>query len=294
MSLSDPQEAAKRKQESYRGSSLALSTTLVFGLLVVLAAAVMGFAVGGLVDQFRLMSVNSVFGTRESGMTASFRAVGLPLSILALFLFVTFYATWNHRYSGERNAFVIAGPMTIVLAGLTFSTWAATRMWTPPDAIGVAVDPTFGRDEPWGVGEWILYWTLWWLPGLLAVLTLLGIIVRIGAQSAQKKSRGVVEELLRSGRLVEAEVTEAPLLNPQSPRTMATLGAKFDDAAGVTRWGGVHSHRAHFTAARCGQSSAPPLRPPQSRGRVAHLLLAHRWHGCSELQARSRAQVAQR
>lgn len=236
MSLSDPQEAAKRKQESYRRSSLALSTTLVFGLLVVLAAAVMGFAVGGLVDQFRLMSVNSVFGTRESGMTASFRAVGLPLSILALFLFVTFYATWNHRYSGERSTFVIAGPVTIVLAGLTFSTWAATRMWTPPDAIGVAVDPTFGRDEPWGVGEWILYWTLWWLPGLLAVLTLLGIIVRIGAQSAQKKSRGVVEELLRSGRLVEAEVTEAPLLNPQSPRTMATLGAKFDDAAGVTRW----------------------------------------------------------
>lgn len=52
-------------------------------------------------------------------------------------------------------------------------------LWTQPDAVVVAVDPTFSNDEPRGIGEWIFYSAQWWLPGLLSLLALMSLWGRI-------------------------------------------------------------------------------------------------------------------
>ncbi|WP_029608147.1 hypothetical protein [Leucobacter chromiiresistens] len=236
MSLVDPQEAARRDHARHRGTASALIATICFGVLALAAATVLGFAVGGVFEQLRVMSINSVFGSWETETPIAFRAWGLPLGILGLIVTLGLYGTWNHRYSGRSDFFVIVGPLTIVLAGLTVGTWLASTMWAAPDAVGVAVDPVFGQNETWGIGAWALYAGTWWLPGLFALLTVLSLIGRVLAARRRERNGRVVEQLLARGVRTEAEITQAPLPEPSASRMIAPLVARFSDSEGVSRW----------------------------------------------------------
>lgn len=236
MSLLDPREAAERDRIAFRGSARALTATLIAGVLSLAAASVIGFAIGGLFEQFRIMSLNSVFSTWETAIPVEARGWGLPVGILGSLITISQYAKWNHRYTGRQDGFAIVGPLTIVLAGLAIGTWVATTMWTTPDAVGVAVDPTFGEDEAWDAGAWILYAAQWWLPGLFALLTVLSLLGRVLSRSSRERRQSVVEQLLRSGTRVEAEVTQVPLPDPHASRSLAPVVAKFTDAWGTDRW----------------------------------------------------------
>jgi hypothetical protein len=187
VSLIDPREAELRKKPDYRGSSVALTATLLSGLGALLAVAVLGFGAGGLFDQVRVMSVNSVFGNWETHIPVAARGLAIPLGILGTILLLGLYSKWNHRYTGRSDHFAILGPLTIVLIGLTLGVWASTTMWVEPDAVGVALDPKFGDDEPWDAGAWILYTAKWWLPGILAVLTVLSLVARFIGLRARKR-----------------------------------------------------------------------------------------------------------
>ncbi len=178
MSAIDPRTAAEQRRERLRGSRRALVAVLLSALLSLLAAAVLGVALGGVFEQLRVVSINSVFGSWDTGIPVEVRAWGLPVGILGSVVALGQYSRWNHAWTGRDDVHAVVGPLPLALAGLTVGTAVSTTMWTPPDAVGVAVDTTFSHDEPWGIGEWILYAGQWWLPALLALLTLLSLLAR--------------------------------------------------------------------------------------------------------------------
>lgn len=110
-------------------------------------------------------------------------------------------------------------------------------LWTQPDAVGVAVDPTFSNDEPWGIGEWIFYSAQLWLPGLLSLFALMSLWGRFITQKHRQRNAGVVSTLLRTGTLTESEVLKAPLPVPNTSRMAASFTVKFQDSNSDDRWG---------------------------------------------------------
>ena len=236
MSLIDPREAEARKTADLQGTPAALAATIVAGLCVLLSAALIGFAAAAVFDQFRITSINSVFSSWDTRIPVAVRGWGLPLGIIASIFSTAQYAKWNHRFTGRSTSFAGLGPLTIVLLGLTAGIWLATTLWTEPDAVGVAVDPTFSRDEPWDVGGWVLYSAKWWLPGLFALLTVLSLVGRVASGRQRSRRSAIVEELIRTGALVDAEVLEAPLPAAEASRMAAALLVSFTDRQRSTRF----------------------------------------------------------
>lgn len=236
MSLIDPREKEARRNAKYQGTPTALIATLLLGLAALTTTALIGFGIGGFVDQFRVMSLNSVFSTWDTAIPVWLRGWALPIGIVGSIIMLGAYGTWNHRYSGRTDGFAFLGPLPIVLLGLTLGSWYATTLWTQPDAVGVAVDPTFGQNESWDAGAWIIYAAQWWLPGIFALLTLLTLLSRLGAQKRRRLNDALATSLLRSGAQVEAEIVDAPLREPNSSRMIAEITARFEDTEGASRW----------------------------------------------------------
>lgn len=240
MSLTDPVESERRTAAALRGSPAALTAALLFGAGGLLAAAVLGLGVGGVFDQLRVVTLNSVFGNWDAGVPIAVRAAAIPVGVLACILLFGQYSKWNHRYTGRTTFFAFVGPLTLVLLGLALGTWVATTMWAAPDAIGVAVDPTFHDDEPWDLGAWIMYAAQWWLPGLLALLGIASLLGRIASGRYRARNSELAAEMLRSGSLVDAEVVRSPACPTDASRVAATITLRFEDAEGRSRWVKCH------------------------------------------------------
>lgn len=236
MSLVDPAAAAAERDRKLAGSGRALVATVAWGLAGLVAAAFIGFGIGGMFDQMRVMAINSVFGNWDGGVPLGLRAAALPVGILGSIVSLGAYSAWNHRYTSRRTYYAILGPASIVSLGLTVGILVSLPMWAAPDAVGVALDPTFHGDEPWDAGAWVMYAGIWWLPGLFALLSVLSIVLRLRAQRFRRRNAGLAADLLDSGRLVDAEVTSAPTPSPDATRVAGALTLAFDDAQGVRRW----------------------------------------------------------
>ncbi|OLT53331.1 hypothetical protein BJF89_17660 [Corynebacterium sp. CNJ-954] len=236
MSLINPLHDDRSREAQFEGGSKALSALLLWGLVALLTTGMVGFAIGGVFDQFRIVSLNSVFSTWDTNIPLAVRGVALPLGILASIFTVGQYGKWNHRYTGDNRSYTVAGPLTLILVGLAGGTWIATTMWVEPDAVGTAVDPVFFRDELWGWGAWCLYAAQWWLPGMFATLAVVSYAGRIVARRRLGARNRLVTDLLRTGSLVEAEVVDAPLPIPDASRMAASLVVKFKDAENHDRW----------------------------------------------------------
>lgn len=171
------------EKRSAKGGSKALRALLLWGLVALLTTGMVGFAIGGVFDQFRIVSLNSVFSTWDTNIPLAVRGVALPLGIFASIFTVGQYGKWNHRYTGDNRSYTVAGPLTLILVGLAGGTWITTTMWVEPDAVGTTVDPVFFRDEPWGWGTWCLYAAQWRLPGMFATLAVVSYAGRSRATS---------------------------------------------------------------------------------------------------------------
>lgn len=182
MSPIDPLQARTTDDRDDRGRGSARALAVIFGLCALAAAALAGFAAAAMFDQFRVMSINSVFGNWDTTIPVAVRGLGLPVGILATMGFLALYGKWNRRGAARDVLSPAVAPFTIVLLGLTIGTWIATTMWTEPDAVGVAVDPTFSEHAPWDAGAWILYTAKWWLPGLLTLFTVVSVGGRLAAR----------------------------------------------------------------------------------------------------------------
>ncbi|QVQ51960.1 hypothetical protein J4H86_25000 [Spiractinospora alimapuensis] len=236
MSLTDPLESPRQNATELRGSPRALTATLIWGLGGCAAAGLLGLGIGGIVDQVRIVLLNSVFSSWDAGVPVALRAAAIPLGILGSILCFGQYAKWNHRFTRRATHFAFIGPASLVLIGLAVGTWAATTMWAEPDTVGIAVDPTFHNDEAWGVGAWVMYSAQWWLPGLFVLLGGLSLIGRLASNRHRTRNATLAAELLRSGILVDAEVVQSPAVSLDSARTAASVIVRFSDPAGASRW----------------------------------------------------------
>lgn len=239
MSLIDPKAAAAERDRKLVGSSRALTATILWGLAGLAAAAIIGFGIGGFFGQVRVMSINSVFSTWDGGIPVAVRSTALPVGIIGSIIAMGAYSAWNHRYTGRRTYYAFLGPASIVLLGLASGVLLSLPLWATPDAVGVAVDPAFHEDEAWGIGAWIMYAGIWWLPGIFIALALASIVVRLRAQRFRRRNADLAAELLTTGRLVDAEVTSSPQLSAEAmaaSRAAVSLTFAFDDGQGARRW----------------------------------------------------------
>lgn len=239
MSLIDPKAAAAERDRKLIGSPRALTATILWGLAGFAAATIVGFGIGGFFDQVRVVSINSVFSTWDGGIPVAVRSTALPVGIIGSIITMGSYSAWNHRYTGRRTFYAFLGPASIVLLGLATGVLISLPMWAAPDAAGVAVDPVFHEDEAWGIGAWIMYTGIWWLPGIFIALALASIVGRVRAQRFRRRNADLAAELLTTGRLVDAEVTSSPQLSAEAmaaSRAAVSLTFAFDDGQGARRW----------------------------------------------------------
>ena len=235
MSTVDPQQVRREREARYRGSTTALTMTVVGAVLVVAAGAVGGLAFSGFVLRVRTAMVNSVFSDSPDPDPHLWAA---PVAVVVTLVAVGVHTRWNHRWSGRTTDLVGPGPLPLWLVGATACTWwATTTQWPAPDRVGVAVDPTFGHDETWGAGTWIWYASVWWLPGLFTVVTVLALVAggttRIGAGARRAR----LTDVLADGRRTTGEVTAVSGgTTPDASRTLLRWTFSFVDLHGVRRW----------------------------------------------------------
>ncbi|WFR67181.1 hypothetical protein P9139_00485 [Curtobacterium flaccumfaciens] len=235
MSTVDPAGERQIREASYRGSTTALIWTVIGAVLLVAAGCVAGLGASQFVNVFRMMNLNSVFSDSADPQVVWWT---IPAAVVGSLIAGAVYTRWNHRWSGRTSDFSGVGPATPWLIGATASLWwATTALWPAPDQVGVAVDPTFGQDETWGVGEWIWYAARWWLPAIASIFSLLALIGGAIARRRRGNRRVLIGELLRAGRRTEGEVTAVSgTTSPEATYTMLSWTFAFTDLHGTRRW----------------------------------------------------------
>ncbi|WBU37398.1 DUF3592 domain-containing protein [Homoserinibacter sp. YIM 151385] len=273
MSTVDPAAVRRERRERQRGSTGALLLTVLGGLLLLIAGAVFGLGFGSALDTFRIMSLNSVFAGWETSMPLGAASSGMliPAGVFGGIAAGAFYAYWNRRFAGGPGLRLAGiGPAPIALVGSAVGVSLAAAMWTEPFAVGVAVDPSFGNDEPWGAWEWIAYWAVYWVPALAIVLAILVIALGASTRRAASGREALIRELLVSGRRVPGEVTEAEVPHGDSDRVGMPWTVRFVDQSGTPRWVVEQGIFRRTAAPRLGQQVTVLFDParPEDRRRI--------------------------
>jgi len=208
---------------------------VVGAVLLVVAGALAGFGISQFVVVFRMMNLNSVFSDSPDPDPVWW---AIPAAIVASLVASGVYGRWNHRWSGRTSDFAGVGPATPWLFGAAASLWwQTTAVWPEPDRVGVAVDPVFHQDAPWGVGEWIWYASAWWLPGLATLLALAALVVGAVARRRRSDQRTLVASMLRSGQRTVGTVTAVGgTTSAEATFTVLPWTFSFSDLQGVQRW----------------------------------------------------------
>ncbi|MGX5697627.1 hypothetical protein ACWKWP_15620 [Agromyces soli] len=234
MSTIDPAAARRERLERQQGSLGAALAAAFSGLLLVATGAMTAYGFAAFLDQFRIMSLNSVFSTWDSQMGSPFP--WLPIGIVGSIVAWALYVRWNHRYSGTTARFVGPGPLSVLLIGLVGGLWFGCLSWTAPDEVGTAVDPTLGEDEPWDAGAWIFYTAQWWLPIGFTVLALAAFTAGMLGRRARTARGELLDRLLISGRRAEGVVTESTTPSGEASWNIFSLTVKFTDLTATDRW----------------------------------------------------------
>ena len=156
---------------------------IIIALCAILCGALAGYGAGGIVDQIRVMNINSVFGNREAGVPFWARGLAIPAGVLGCVAAGAFYAKLTQ---GRNIMFPIT---TLVFSGVTIGMWIAVLTWAPADAIGMQVDPTFHHDTPWGPFAWVMFTAQWWLPGILTLIAVWSIVEAVRVWNRRRKAR---------------------------------------------------------------------------------------------------------
>ncbi|MGO2660058.1 hypothetical protein [Mycetocola reblochoni] len=218
-----------------RPGTLVLAIAVAAVLVVVGAAFARGLI--SVLDVFRIMQLNSVFAWDETPDTVMVWL--LVLSVFAAVIVAGAYTRLAGRFTGGRTPAV--RPFTLQALGFTAAAVVALQpsvnWWRAPSAVGVAVDPSFGRDEEWGPLAWVFYA----LPTVLAVgaavLLVLSLAARIWRVRHEDGRGRLLARILAEGRAVPGTVSEVGetglRINNVPLRRVVTA---YVDHTGVRRW----------------------------------------------------------
>jgi hypothetical protein len=195
------------------------------------AGGVAGYTVIDLLDEIRLMNVNSVFSDTESAMPFVGWLIWVALigSAATIAIYTKFHRVWFGADATRRFPTASLLWRIGLIAGLW---WTALTQLTPPDQVGVAVDPTFGHDQAWGVGEWIWYATKWWIPALVSLVLLLPVLGRV--RGGRRRAR--IARVQAIGRQVPGAVTRVIDKGTVNDQPLVKWTFRFADSAGQDRW----------------------------------------------------------
>ncbi|MCS4277899.1 hypothetical protein M2390_003115 [Mycetocola sp. BIGb0189] len=235
MSTTDPLHAAHTRLEGYRGSTRAALLTVLWGILVLAAGATLAYAFSGLFNMVRASALNSIFSDTPDGPLGENYFWFFPIGFIGSFLAFALHRMWGTRFTGTPFTPVL-GTLTIALIGWSLAAWYAASRFVQPDQIGMAVDPTFGRDETWGVWAWIMFAGRWWWPGIITALCATSLIIGVVSRAHRRRRDDILGDLLTGGRRTSGVITSAPTPSPDAARVLGRLTIQFTDAAGTQRW----------------------------------------------------------
>lgn len=145
----------------------------------------------GILDGFRLMSLNRVGAWDEGGPAVSLVMIFSVFVTIAFML--GFALRWND-FSGPGwpvSGVGVGGFATVL--GLAAGTALAAPSWTAPEAIGERLPVSDGRPaEPWALVDWVVYYEPYLLPGVFAEFT---VVVGALLVHAARKARTAKPEV---------------------------------------------------------------------------------------------------
>jgi len=200
MSTVDPVEA-RRRREAARRESKPSAAMYVIGLLVIF--------VGGVCEVRSIYGFAEISGDADQPPFAIFlQIVGLPAILLGLFLAIG----GARRYTGKLAAAPVVSPGTLLFAGFAAGAWWGRSVLEDPN-IALAVTPVV-------------------LTALAALMLVAGTLKRL----RRRTTRGLLAELVVSGRIVPGVITEIAEIDPSSGGLIGPVTVRFTDLAGVDRW----------------------------------------------------------
>ncbi|QIK63287.1 hypothetical protein G7068_08810 [Leucobacter viscericola] len=250
MSLQNPIIAAQERAEKARGSGGSLFAAVIFAGLTAVAGGSAGWGFGIIMNQFRVMSLNSVF----EWDTADAADWPLPffVGLFGGIILGGLYARAARRF---RGAPALIGPFFFTAMGVAVGFWMYSQNWTKPTETGYAVDTTFGGSEPWGIMAWVMYYANLWIPAAIVLVAVIALVSRLVFVGKVSKKRERAEKLLASGTQVPgtvSTVTETGLEINNQP--VISFVVSFVDPAGQTRWVTKKGQFPRATLPRMGDS----------------------------------------
>jgi hypothetical protein len=238
----DPAAVRRAKQERYVGRPGVLAGAIVFAVLLVACAGVLGVGIGVIANFLRHSVIDSVFDDREVFPTfwgPATAGIVLGVGIIGLGVAAAFASMFMQRYRGGEKQPSVLAPLGVVAVAIAITIHAQT--WTEPLEVGTQIDPSFQTDEDWGVFSWIAYYANIWVPALAIAIAVLVVRYAIRYNRRLRLQTANRNRLLTEGRRVAGTITEVTIVTSQnSEGHKTTVGAdivvKFTDANGTDRW----------------------------------------------------------
>lgn len=226
----------RRQRDRQVGNPVALRMG-VFGFVLGAAGAfVLGLLVSLWFDTLRAISLNAPSGSHVSGVSVPL-VVGMVAGSLLVGLGLPVGA---HHLDGYRATRGGGWAPAIGVADFSLAVAVAARDWVAADRVGWGVTD-YEPPEPWGWGQWILYYGDLWLPGLLGMrsLSLVWSAVRAqcrSAASAATRDRLLIEGLRTTGTISELRIHYSSDDSGGRHVAGATATVTYVDTVGTRRW----------------------------------------------------------
>lgn len=242
MSTVDPAAQRRAKQQRYVGQPGVLAAAVVFAVLQVACAAVLGVGISVMAGFIRHSIIDSVFDDRDvfpDFWGPATMGIVLTVGIVGTLVSAAVSSSFMGRYRGGEKQPSVLAPFGAVAIAVAVTVHAQT--WTEPLEVGTQIDPTFHTDEDWGVFSWIAYYANIWVPALVIALAAYLVLWAIRHNRRLRAQIANRNRLLTEGRRVAGTITEVTVVTSQnSEGHRTTVGAdivvKFTDANGTDRW----------------------------------------------------------
>ncbi|WP_285725903.1 DUF3592 domain-containing protein [Psychromicrobium xiongbiense] len=234
MSTVDPVAQRHQREAARRGSPARTARYVVMQVLQFGCAILLGMGLVSMADEGRVTSLNSVFGNWDSRLMGTFWT--FPVGLCGVIMFGIAVSFSAISLTGRPLVFPVIGPATVILIGIAIGFSAAAPQLTPPDQVGVRLDTSFGKNEPWTLGHWVWYYLDVWGPLLLWTFAAAAVVMGAVARFRRRARHSVLAEVAANGARVAGEVTEARLPDPHATRTLTRITVCYVDRSGTTRW----------------------------------------------------------
>ncbi|MCX5328950.1 DUF3592 domain-containing protein [Streptomyces sp. NBC_00140] len=238
MDTVDPSVRRRQKRDRQVGNPAALRMGVFWFVLGASGAFVLALPVSLWFDALRAISLNAPSGTHVSGVSVPLVVAGMVAGMLLVGLGLPVGAHHLDGYRAARGG----GGWALAIGGAVFALGVAvaSRGWVEADRVGWVVTD-YEPPEPWGWGQWILYYADLWLPGLLVMLSMLLVwsavrTQRRSAASAAARDRLLIEGLRTTGTISELRIHYSSDDSGGRHVAGATVTVTYVDAAGTRRW----------------------------------------------------------